>query len=224
MTDLSVSTAISTTTTQSSSSSSSSTLSSLTEDFDDFLNLLVVQLQNQSPLDPMDTTELTNQIVNFTGVEQQVNTNTKLDTIATLLSGNSVGTAIDYLNQMVEFAGETTVVQNGVAQWSYALADTADAVTLTVTDADGTVVWSGDGSGTSGNHDLVLDSDDLGGFADGEAVTLTVSAVSADGSTISSDIYGVARVTGVDTTGDRPVLTFGTGLSVATDDVTGLTV
>lgn len=82
MSDLSVSTATSTATT-----TSSAAMSSLTEDFDQFLSLLVTQLENQSPLDPMDSSELTNQLVGFAQVEQQINTNAELENISSLLSG-----------------------------------------------------------------------------------------------------------------------------------------
>ena len=56
----------------------------LAEDFAQFLTLLTVQLQNQDPLSPMDTTEFTNQLVAFTGVEQQINTNQKLDSLVAM--------------------------------------------------------------------------------------------------------------------------------------------
>lgn len=108
MSDLNVSTATTTTT-----SSYSSAMSSLTDDFDAFLSMLVTQLENQSPLDPMDTNELTSQLVGFSQVEQQINTNTELEYIGSLLSGSTVGSAMDYLNQTVTYSGSTTVVQNG---------------------------------------------------------------------------------------------------------------
>jgi len=52
---------------------------SLSQDFDDFLQLLTTQLQNQDPLNPMDSNEFTNQLVQFSQVEQQINSNQKLD-------------------------------------------------------------------------------------------------------------------------------------------------
>ena len=57
---------------------------SLAETFDNFLLLLTTQLENQDPLDPLDSNQFTEQLVNFTGVEQQVNTNKKLDQLLEL--------------------------------------------------------------------------------------------------------------------------------------------
>ena len=54
---------------------------SLASDFDNFLVLLTTQLQNQDPLNPTDSTEFTNQLVQFSQVEQGINTNQKLDAL-----------------------------------------------------------------------------------------------------------------------------------------------
>ncbi|WP_409561316.1 flagellar hook assembly protein FlgD [Hyphomicrobium sp. B1] len=61
--------------TQTSSSSQSST----TLDYNDFLQLMVAQLQNQDPLNPTDTNEFMSQIAEFSNVEQSINANSKLD-------------------------------------------------------------------------------------------------------------------------------------------------
>ena len=57
---------------------------SLAETFDTLLTLLTTQLQYQDPLDPMDTNEFTSQLVEFTGVEQAISTNKKLDQLISL--------------------------------------------------------------------------------------------------------------------------------------------
>src|ERR1700742_4036169 len=74
---------VSGTTQTSSSSSSSSSLGSstgatLAGNFQTFLTLLTTQLQNQNPLDPLDTNQFTQQLVEFAGVEQQLKTNDSL--------------------------------------------------------------------------------------------------------------------------------------------------
>ena len=52
--------------------------SMLNDNFDQFLLLLTTQLKNQDPLAPMDSTEFTNQLVSFSGVEQQIKTNDRI--------------------------------------------------------------------------------------------------------------------------------------------------
>lgn len=59
-------------------------------DYDDFLTLLTAQLSNQDPLDPEDSTEFVSQIATFTTVEQQINTNDKLDQLISLQAGTAV--------------------------------------------------------------------------------------------------------------------------------------
>ena len=53
-------------------------LASLSSNFSDFLNLLMTQLKNQDPTSPMDANSFTSELVEFSSVEQQINTNTSL--------------------------------------------------------------------------------------------------------------------------------------------------
>ena len=54
---------------------------SLSSNFDTFLTILTAQIQNQDPLEPMDSTQFTDQLVQFSGVEQQIRVNTQLETL-----------------------------------------------------------------------------------------------------------------------------------------------
>ena len=88
----------------------------LAEDFDDFLRLLTTQLQNQDPLSPLDTNEFTSQLVQFAGVEQQINMNQKLNDLVSLGIGTSfsgalsyVGLDVSYLSSELNFDGSTPV-------------------------------------------------------------------------------------------------------------------
>src|SRR5947208_12909592 len=59
---------------------SSTTGSTLAGNFQAFLTLLTTQLRHQNPLDPLDTNQFTQQLVQFAGVEQQLRTNSELST------------------------------------------------------------------------------------------------------------------------------------------------
>jgi flagellar basal-body rod modification protein FlgD len=76
MSDVSSVTSAATTTATTTSSSSS-----IDEDKTAFLKLLMTQLENQNPLDPVDTTEFTNQLVMYSQLEQMMTMNSKLDTL-----------------------------------------------------------------------------------------------------------------------------------------------
>lgn len=75
-----------TTSAASSSSTASTATSSATSTENEFLSILTTELTNQDPLNAMDTSTFTSQLVNYAGLEQQISTNSKLDGITTLLT------------------------------------------------------------------------------------------------------------------------------------------
>ena len=66
------------TTSASAAANATNPLVALSSNFNDFLQMLMTQLQNQDPTSPMDTNEFTSELVQFSGVEQQINTNASL--------------------------------------------------------------------------------------------------------------------------------------------------
>src|SRR5580692_10550111 len=80
----------------------------LTGNFDTFLQLLTTQLQNQDPLNPMDSNQFTQQLVEFSQVEQQINTNTNLQSLISLTGANAGAGAVSYL-------GKDVTITNGNA-------------------------------------------------------------------------------------------------------------
>jgi len=88
----SVSSATASTTTQTTETSKSSTDNTvLSSDFETFLKMLTTQLENQDPLNPMESTEFATQIATFSGVEQQVRTNTLLESLNEAFGGAGLG-------------------------------------------------------------------------------------------------------------------------------------
>lgn len=174
---------------------------SLAEDFDQFLSLLTTQLQNQDPLSPMDSTEFTNQIVMFSGVEQQINMNQKLDSLVSLALGNNltnslqyVGLDISYLSSEMYFDGQTP------AKISYALDDQAVEAKMNVRDENGESVYSVDIPRRPGQHEVVWDGTlDAGGFAGEGTYTVTIDALNADDKSIGSTTVVSGRVKGIET-------------------------
>jgi flagellar basal-body rod modification protein FlgD len=69
--------------------------------YDDFLTLLTTQLKNQDPLNPQDSTEFVSQIAQFTGVEQQVSANAKLDQLISLQTGDALASLATWIGQTV---------------------------------------------------------------------------------------------------------------------------
>lgn len=206
--------------------SSSSSSSSLSSNYDMFLQLLTTQLQTQNPLDPMDTTEFTSQLATYSAVEQQVQTNSKLDDVIAGLSALSMGSGIGYLGHTVEAATDTLSVgtDGGVdASWKYTLDSAADTVELTIVDADGNTVWRGTGETGAGSHALDWDgTDGKGNAVPAGDYTLQVSAVDAADSEVAASVSIRGTVTAIDSSDGSAMVELG-DTRVALGDVTRLT-
>src|SRR6266704_6818583 len=117
---------VSTTTTP--ASGSSSTLSNsdqnnfnnqIAGNFNTFLTLLTTQLKNQNPLDPLDTNQFTQQLVQFAQVEQQLKGNEQLATLVSIEKSAQSTTALAFVGQNVAVDGQTATLKNSSATWSF---------------------------------------------------------------------------------------------------------
>lgn len=195
-------------------STTSKDRTSLASNFQTFLTLLTTQLQNQDPTSPMDSNEFTQQLVMYSQVEQQIDTNDKLDSLLQLSGNQTSNLAMSYLGKNVVLTDGTGQLMNGSAKWNYGLDNDAKNCTLTVKNAAGEVVYSKTlekDDKTAGVHNFSWDGKDSNGnpMANG-AYTLTVSATAADGSAVKSSVASTVPVTGVDFSGSSPQLVVGT--------------
>ena len=188
----------------------------LAGNFDTFLTLLTTQLQNQDPLSPMDSNQFTQQLVMFSQVEQQINTNDNLQSLIALNLSQNANSAVNYIGRSVVMTnGEGALQTNSddgtsSCDWTYNLASASAGTTLTVKDANGKVVYTTSGATSAGNNDFTWDGKDSNGnqLPDGK-YTLSVSATGSDGSAITTTIASKAIVTAVDMAGTTPMLVLG---------------
>lgn len=170
----------------------------LAENFDTFLTMLTVQLKNQDPLSPMDSTEFTNQLVQFSAVEQQIASNKNLENLIAVTQTNTKAQAIAYIGHTIEVAGTMVPVQDGKASFSYTLPEEARSIAVVLKDTTGKVVANLNGNTTAGRHEVEWDGRDTNGnvVEDGPYV-LSVVATNGEGETmeVGSTVYG--RVTDV---------------------------
>ena len=183
----------------------------LAGNFQTFLTLLTTQLKNQDPMSPMDSNQFTQQLVMYSQVEQQINTNSKLDSLISLGQGQSTSYAMGYLGKSVVLTNCQAALTTGAAHWTYSLNEAAGTTTLTVTDSSGKAVYTAAGETAAGAHDFAWDGKDNNGnqLADG-AYTLGVASAAKDGSTVTASVASKGTVTGIDMSGSTPQLVIGT--------------
>ncbi|MGX7704521.1 flagellar hook assembly protein FlgD [Methylobacterium sp. Gmos1] len=192
------------------SSSTSSDASTIAGNFNQFLTLLTTQLQNQNPLDPLDTNQFTQQLVQFASVEQQLKTNDQLGSLITASKASAAATASGLIGKTVTADGATTSLADGSATWTLNPARAAAKAVMTITDAKGNVVATQTKALPAGSQSFAWDGRASTGqlAADGK-YTLKVQALDATGSSVSVDTKISGAITSVDVTGAEPVLTIG---------------
>lgn len=206
-----------------SGSGSGESATMLNSDFDTFLKMLTAQVQNQDPLNPLDSTDFAVQLATFSGVEQQVRTNDLLADLAGALGGSDLGRLAGWVGMEARAAAQ--VVFDGTAiALEAAPASEAARAELQVRDgsgklwdqfdipvATGPVTWSGkraDGSA----------------FAPG-TYEMEVVSYGADGQVIETSVpESFQRITEIrrasDGVGTEIVLA--AGVTVSPEDVTAL--
>lgn len=176
-----------------------SSRSRLADNYEAFLSLLTTQLRNQDPLSPMDSNQFTQQIVQMTGVEQQLLTNDLLTALVDQGSGG-MADAANYIGRTIVAESGETALNDGAADWVYELGDDASAVTGEIRNGAGVVVWRGALAGKAdGENSFRWNGENMAGNALPEGrYTLTVSASDRSGGDVTVRTLVRGQVTGVE--------------------------
>ncbi len=190
--------------------SASSAGTKLASNFETFLTLLTTQLKNQDPTAPMDSNQFTQQLVQFSQVEQQIETNTNLSSLLAQGQAQTAAYATSYLGKVVSVTNGMASLEEGEANWNYTLESAAGEASLTVTDMQGKVVFTGAAQKTAGTHDFAWDGKDNNGneLPDG-AYKLTVSAAAVDGAKVNTSVASAGLVGQIDMTSGAPTFVIG---------------
>ena len=187
----------------------SNSRATIADNFDTFLQILTTQLRNQNPLDPLDTNQFTQQLVQFTGVEQQLKTNQFLE--AMMLANQNAGqsSAVGYIGKTITASGVKSELGPNGARWHFAV-DEAATINVTVKDANGKVVYTKQGNVPAGESLFTWDglNNDGREMPDG-TYSINIQAKNADGKMVGVATEMTGEVTGVDFTGSEPVLLIG---------------
>src|SRR5579864_1566793 len=119
--------------------------------FQSFLQLLTTQLQNQNPLSPLDTNQFTQQLVEFAGVQQQINTNDSLSTLVSLQQTAQSSQALEFVGKTAVVKGSTTSLTSSKAAWGLNIAS-ASTVTINITNSSGATVYTSSIAANAGNN------------------------------------------------------------------------
>ncbi|HZH28397.1 MAG TPA: flagellar hook capping FlgD N-terminal domain-containing protein [Azospirillaceae bacterium] len=158
------------------SNANESALQQLSKNTDMFLKMLTTQLQYQDPLQPQDPTQFTQQLVQFTGVEQQIKSNQKLDDLIATIRTSSISEALGYVGKRVETVGDQMELADGKAEFGFDLSKKAASIKAVIVDSTGKTVQTL--SVTPG--------------ADGETQRVEWDGKRADGSTAPAGVYKFA--------------------------------
>ena len=202
-------TTASTTSTSTSSSSTKTSSARIADNFDQFLQLLTTQLKNQSPLDPLDTNQFTQQLVQFASVEQQIKTNDNLSSLLVTSKTSNLNNALSFVGAKVTADGTTSSLKDGKATWNLEAQRSGNA-TITVLDANGNQVYTETRTLTAGKQSFDWNGIKTNGQTASEGqYSIVVAAKDASGQTmtVKSEIEGI--VDGVDVSGDTPILQIG---------------
>ena len=190
-----------------SSSLSSTAGSTLAGNFQTFLTLLTTQLQNQNPLDPLDTNQFTQQLVQFAGVEQQLKTNDQLTALVSLQQTAQSTQALGFVGKTAVVDGSTAALTNSAATWNLGVPTDAN-VSVSITSSTGQTVFSGNYSVAAGqNHTFAWDGKGNDGtqWPDGQYKMVATAADTAGNTVaVNTQIQGV--VNSVDLTQSPPML------------------
>lgn len=180
---------------------------SLAQNFDTFLTMLTTQLKHQDPLSPMDSTQFTNQLVQFAGVEQQINANANLEKLIGATGMNTHAQAVNYIGHVVEAdtdqvplqgsvdtASNSIQLANGSATFKYSLAEQATSTQLRIKDSNGNVIRTLVGDLNKGIHEITWDGKNSAGETmDTGTYTVEPNVVNAAGKSVETTTYTTKR-------------------------------
>ena len=188
-------------------------------DLNTFLTMLTTQLQNQDPTNPLDTNQMTNQLVQFASVEQQIAINQNLTSLISLQQSAQLTAAAPMIGRRIEVASDQVALQNRSAENRLPAAGTARTAEITVSDSTGRTLrrqtvtlgtgatgWTWDGKNTAGVTQ-----------ADG-AYNVQVNGRDANGVAVSLSHTVRGTLTGAQRTNDGLTLNMG-ALSLGFDSL-----
>jgi flagellar basal-body rod modification protein FlgD len=183
---------------------------SLAENFDDFLKLLTTQLRHQDPLSPMESNEFVSQLVQFTGVEQSINTNRNLEKLLDMQVASQAIAGLGYIGKTVEAASEYGTLQDGKIDFAYSIGANMETTSIGIYDLSGKLVYSAEGGRNVGKHSFTWDgTTNTGEKLDSGSYRIAVSGSNEASAMNQIPTAVIGSVTGLQNAPDGLLLTIG---------------
>ena len=191
---------------------------------EEFLKLLVTQLEQQNPLDPQDGAEFVAQLAQFTSLERLVNIEGALGNVAMASMTTNSMLASGFLGKEVLLEGDDFAHNGGQSTLQYDLDKSATNVSIEVRDASGKLVDTIQGGTDSGRNEVTWNGTVTN--EDGETTTLEdgkysfrVTATDDDGGTIGSTEYITSKVTAVSFRDGVPTMMLSNGDTAGLNEI-----
>lgn len=178
-------------------------------DFNTYLKLLVTQLENQDPLDPMDPNEMTAQIATYSQIEQQIKGNGYLEQMAAQTDMNERVLAVSYIGKeaLVPSNDITLATDGGEVDFAFELQDASAATLVQIRDEEGQLIQELEGGAAQGMNYITWDgTDNAGDTVPAGSFTVTVTATDADGKVIQNTPHSYLAVAAVEAEDDTITL------------------
>jgi flagellar basal-body rod modification protein FlgD len=186
---------------------------------DDFLQMLIAQLQNQDPLNPLSGTDFAAQLAQFSSLDQLTNINTQLTSLASTLSSTNSSQVVSLIGDEVVANGSAVTVSGTSTTLAYNLSQNATQGTIQIYNSNGNLVNTLTfGQEQSGNNTMNWDTSSV----NPGTYTFKVSAVDGSGNAVTATTMTTGIVTGVSYQNGVPYLSVN-GQNIALTDVQYIT-
>lgn len=179
------------------SATGNSALGALSSNFGNFLQMLMTQLQNQDPTSPLDTNQFTSELVQFSSVEQQIQTNTSLTQLIQLTQAGEIMQSASMLGRQVTVQSDHVPLQNGKGTINFT-APAAEPVAIAIYNDSGVKIRDASLTAVKGSNSWTWDGTNNNGstVADG-AYKVAVNAAGSGGATVALPFTVAGTATGV---------------------------
>lgn len=208
-------------------SNASTSAATVATQYQTFLKMLTTELQNQDPTQPLDSSQFTSQLAQFSSLEQQLQTNSNLSSLITAQQSATFNSAIGYIGHTIQATGDsfTATGSGGSVPLAFSLAGTATNAKIDILNAAGQTVNTVTVQDPSaGMNSLTFNGQDSNGIVlPAGTYTYAVTATDSAGNSVASTTYQTGTVTGVTSASGTTELQLGTTGSVPVNQVTQVT-